>query len=73
MLVALSTLTSARSKVIEETTPALSQLLDYCATHPDKKLRYHASGVALRTHSNASYLSELHAISRAGGGGGVIG
>jgi hypothetical protein len=42
-------------------------LLDYCATHPDTTLRYHASGMILWIHSDASYLSASKARSRAGG------
>jgi hypothetical protein len=44
------------------------KLLNYYATHPEAKLRYHASDMILKnTHSDASYLSEREAKSRAGG------
>jgi hypothetical protein len=43
------------------------QLLDYLATQEDAVLTYHASNMVLAVHSNASYLSEPKARSRAGG------
>eukprot|EP00957_Ditylum_brightwellii_P193803 14757843-Ditylum_brightwellii.AAC.1 len=42
-------------------------LLDYAATHPHAVIRYTASGMALYIHSDASYMSEPCARSRAGG------
>jgi hypothetical protein len=67
MLVALGTLASAQTKSTEATATAVTQLLNYCATHPDAILRYHASDMILHVHSDASYLSERNARSRAGG------
>ena len=43
------------------------QLLDYVATQEEAVLTYHASDVKLAAHSDASYLSEPKARSRAGG------
>ncbi len=43
------------------------QLLDYLATHPNATIRYHASDMIMNVHSDASYLSELDARSRACG------
>jgi hypothetical protein len=67
MLVALGTLASAQAKGTEATAQAVTQLLNYCATHPDAIVRYHASDMQLHVHSDASYLSESQARSRAGG------
>jgi hypothetical protein len=67
MLVALGTLSSAQAKGTEATALALTHLLNYCATHPDAVLRYTASDMYLHVHSDASYLSERNARSRAGG------
>jgi hypothetical protein len=67
MLVALGTIASAQSTGTEATMQAVTQLLNYCATHPDATIRYSASGMHLHIHSDASYLSELKARSRAGG------
>jgi hypothetical protein len=43
------------------------QLLDYLATHPDATIRFRASDMIMNVHSNASYLSELDARSKACG------
>lgn len=67
MLVALGSLASAQSKSTRMTAKAMTQLLNYCATHPDATIRYHASDMCLRAHSDASYLSEREAKSRIGG------
>jgi hypothetical protein len=67
MLVALGTLASAQSQGTKATALAITQLLNYCATHPDATVRYHASDMHLHIHSDASYLSERQARSRAGG------
>jgi hypothetical protein len=65
MLVALGSLAAA--KTTEDTAQATTHLLNYCATHPTASVRYHASAMSLWTHSDASYLSEPKARSRAGG------
>ena len=39
MLVALGTLASAQSKGTEATAQAVTQLLNYCATHPEATIR----------------------------------
>ena len=67
MLVALGTLASAQTKGTQATLNALTQLLDYAASHPDATIRYTRSGMVLHIHSDASYLSETEARSRAGG------
>jgi hypothetical protein len=43
------------------------QLLDYLATYPDSKIRFHVSDMILHIHSDASYLSVSKARSRVGG------
>jgi len=67
MLHALNSLTAAQSTGTQRIVTALVHLLNYCATHPDAKIRYHASGMILHIHSDASYLSESQARNRAGG------
>jgi hypothetical protein len=67
MLVALGIFASAQTKGTGATTIAVTHLLDYCASHPDAILCFSASQMALHDHSNASYLSEKKARSRAGG------
>jgi hypothetical protein len=44
---------------------ACTQLLDYCATHPNPTIRYLASDMILALDTDGSYLSELNDKSRA--------
>jgi hypothetical protein len=67
MLVTLGTLASAQANATVTTAKAITQLLNYAATHPNAVVRYHASDMTLYLHSDASYLSEPKARSRAGG------
>jgi hypothetical protein len=60
MLVALGTLASAQSLGTKATAQAVIHLLNYCTMHPNAITHLHI-------HSDASYLSESHAQSRAGG------
>ena len=41
--------------------------MDYCATHPDAIIRYHASDMRLALRSDGSYLSEPNSKSRTAG------
>jgi hypothetical protein len=65
--VALGSLASQQNEPTERTMADLRQLLDYCASNPNAVVRYHASDMTLHIHSDASYLSEKNARSRAGG------
>eukprot|EP00957_Ditylum_brightwellii_P177327 13507638-Ditylum_brightwellii.AAC.1 len=68
MLVAIGTIAAAQLYGTKATAKSVAHLLDYCATHPDAVICYHALGMILhKEHSNASYLSEKEAHSRAGG------
>jgi hypothetical protein len=67
MLVALGTIASKQTRGTKSTAQAVTQLLNYAAAHPDATIRYHASDMCLHIHSDASYLSEANARSRAGG------
>ena len=67
MLPALGSLAASQSKATENTAKACTKLLNYAATHPNAVIRYTKSGMILRIHSDASYLSEREARSRAGG------
>jgi hypothetical protein len=66
MLIALGTLISAQANDTEATAKACNHLLNYCATYPDAVIRYTASGMILHLHSDAFYISEAKARSRAG-------
>ena len=67
LLVALGTIAAQQARGTLKTTIAVNQLLDYCHTHPSATIRYRASDMILKIHSDASYLSEPKARSRAGG------
>ena len=67
ILPALSAIASEQTKATEATEARVDQLLDYVATKPNAKVRYHASDMILNIHSDASYLSETQARSRVAG------
>jgi hypothetical protein len=67
MLTALSSLASKQAAPIERTTQKCLQFLDYAASQEDAIVTYWASNMRLLIQSNALYLSELKARSRAGG------
>jgi hypothetical protein len=67
MLTALSTLASEQARPTEKTMSKCKQFLDYAASQEDAIVTYKASDMKLAIHSDASYLSEPKARSRAGG------
>jgi hypothetical protein len=67
MLTAIGTIVTQQSQGTQETMKAVVQLLNYCATHPNAVVRFHASDMVLWVESDASYLSEPKGRSRAGG------
>jgi hypothetical protein len=64
VLMALSSIASEQTKATEITHSRCLQLLDYLASNPDAKIRFHASEMIMNIHSDASYLSEPNAQSR---------
>jgi hypothetical protein len=67
MLMTLSTIAAQQSKATLNTVKATNQLLDYCHTHPKATLKYRASDMILKIHSDASYNAEPKGRSRGGG------
>ena len=67
MLTALSAIASDQAAPTKATMERVRLFLDYTATHPDAVLTYRKSDMVLAVHSDASYLSEPKARSRAGG------
>jgi len=67
MLVALGTLATQQANGTQATMQALTHLLNYCASHPDAIIWFHASDMVLWTHSNASYLTTPKGRSRTAG------
>jgi hypothetical protein len=64
LLVPLSTLASQLSTATTTTIKAVAHLLDYCSNHSEATIRYYASDMQLKIHSDASYLSEPKSKSR---------
>ena len=67
ILPALSSIASEQTCATEKTERKVLKLLNYLATHPTVKVRFHASDMILNIHSDASYLSETRARSRLSG------
>ena len=67
MLVAISDLAKSQTSSNEQTMQKLVHLLNYAATHPDAKVRFHRSRMVLHVHSDGSYLSVDKARSRIAG------
>jgi hypothetical protein len=67
LILLVNVLASEQTQATTATADKVIQLINYCATHPEAKLRYHASDMILNIHSDASYLSEQEAKSRARG------
>jgi hypothetical protein len=67
LIMPINVLASEQSNATEVTADKIIKLLNYCNMHPETKIRYHASDMILHIHSDASYLSEKEAKSRAGG------
>ena len=67
LAVTLSTLASEQAKATATTNTKITQLLNYCATHPLAKIRYYSSDMILKIHSDAGYGNSPGFRSRAGG------
>jgi hypothetical protein len=67
LIMPINVLSSEQSRATAVTADKVIKLLNYGNTHPETKIRYHASSMILHIHSDASYLSEKESKSRAGG------
>ena len=67
MLPALVTIATQQSAPTENTMHKVNKFIDYAETHPNAIITYCASNMIMAAHSDASYLSESKARSRAGG------
>jgi hypothetical protein len=67
MLPAISTLATQQAKATTATMTGITQLLNYCASHPDATVRYVRSDMILHVESDASYLTAPKARSCAAG------
>ena len=66
LLTALSELSSAQATATEATKRTCQQFLDYCASHPDGSIHYHARNMILKLHCHSSYLNAVGARSHQG-------
>jgi hypothetical protein len=67
ILMALSDIATQQAAPTENTRKQIVQFPDYTWTHPNAKIRYHASDMILNVHSDALYLSAPCACTRASG------
>ncbi len=67
VLMALSAIAAEQTKATTRTLGKCMQLLDYLASNSEAKVRFYASDMIMNIHSDASYLSETGARSRACG------
>ena len=67
IFMALKSLAAVQKKLIIETAKQITQFINYRATHPDEITEYKKSGMILHIYSDASYISEPEARSRARG------
>ena len=67
VLMALSPITSKQTQGTTNTMAKANQLLKYLATLLDATIRFQVSNMIVNVHSDASYLSETKAHSRACG------
>jgi hypothetical protein len=59
LIMPINVLASEQSNATELTANKVIKLLNYCNTHPETKIRYHAYDMILHIHSDAYYLSEM--------------
>jgi hypothetical protein len=67
LLTPLSSIASQQAAPTEQTEKKAKQMLDYIASQDEPILTYNASDMVLAVHSDAGYLNEPNARSRAGG------
>ena len=67
MLKGLNTIAKKTANPTELTRKWTGHMLDYASTNPEATIRYYASNMILKIHSDASYLDEANAKSSYGG------
>ena len=67
MLPALNQISTQQSKPTHQTNDDAAMLLDFAATYPNAKVRYHASDMILHVDTDAAYLVMPNAKSRIAG------
>ena len=67
LLVGLNDISLEKFKETDNASKKITKLLNYLAIRPEAVIKYHASGMQLYDHSDASYLSVSKSRIRAGG------
>ena len=67
MIVELDIITSEQANITQSNNKAVTQLINYTATHSEAITRYHTKGIVLHIHSDSSFLSYPKTKSREGG------
>jgi hypothetical protein len=67
LIMPINVLASEQSRTTAFTADKVIKLLNNCNTHPETKIRYHASEMILHIHSDASYHSRKEDTRGAGG------
>jgi hypothetical protein len=67
IVISIGSITTQQAKATKLTLDSIVQLLDYWATHPNAIVRFRKSDMILYVESDASYLCEAKARSRAAG------
>ena len=67
ILEAFNIIDAEQENITQATAKAVTQLLNYSATHSEAITRYHASGIFFHVHFDASFLSEPEVNIRAVG------
>ena len=62
----LSSLAREQAKATSNTAAAITKFLNYLYTNSNAKIRYYASDMILKIHSDSSYLNESQARSQYG-------
>jgi hypothetical protein len=57
LIIPINVLASEQSSATAFTADKVIKLINYCNTHSETRIRYHASGMILHIHRDASYLS----------------
>jgi hypothetical protein len=67
LIMPVNVLASEYTRATADTADTIIKLLNYCTTHPEATLHYHASDMILNIQSDTSYLPEREANSKSGG------
>jgi hypothetical protein len=67
LIIPVNVLASEKTRETSDTADKTIKLLNYCNTHPEATLHYHASDMIINIHSEVSHLSDMESKIQAGG------